>query len=69
MQADVILEKELRVLHPDWQATGSELKHTFSNKVIPSLKPHVLIVPLPIDLWGHFYLNHHRNCKPNSKGA
>ena len=43
MQADMVREKELRVLHLDLQATGSEQYprpssqgHTSSNKVTPS---------------------------------
>lgn len=35
MQGDVVLKKELRVLHSDLQVTGSELRHTFSNKTTP----------------------------------
>jgi hypothetical protein len=34
--------------------------HSSSSKATPTpTKPHLLIVPLPMDLWGHFYSNHH----------
>ena len=59
MQADMELEKELRVLHPDPQAAGSELCHTeltlskrdykaHPHRDILLRKLHLLIVPLPM---------------------
>ena len=61
MQADMVLEKELRVLHPDLQAAGSELawasetskpttySWTSCHKATPTQGP-----TLPVDRWGHF---------------
>ena len=72
VQADVVLEKELRVLHWDPQAAEGDCVPTlgmaFSNKASPTpTRSHLLIVPLPMDqafkhmrLWGHIYSNHHR---------
>jgi hypothetical protein len=64
MQADMVLEKELRVLHLDLQAPGRERElawvsetsittqqwHTSSNKATPiQTRLHLVIVPLPMD--------------------
>lgn len=51
MPANMALEKELRVLHPDGQAQKvteayfPQQGHTCSNKATP------LIVPVPVNLW------------------
>jgi hypothetical protein len=66
-QADMVLEKELRVLHLDWQAAGREsgtgpglsfwsLKAHPPSDTLPPSRPHVLIVLLPMSLWGPFSL-------------
>ena len=39
MQADMVLEKELRVLHPDLQAAGYELRHIDQVPESEALKP------------------------------
>ena len=50
MQADMVLEKELRVLHLDPQGSGKELKYYSPNKAIPTpTRPHLLIVTLSIN--------------------
>ena len=49
MQVDMVL----RLL--DLQEAGREPRHTSSNKATPTpTKPHLLIVPLPMGLWGPF---------------
>jgi hypothetical protein len=49
VQADMVLERELRVLHLNVQAAGRRLRHTFSDKVmLTPIKPHLLILLLPM---------------------
>ena len=60
----MMLEKEPRVLHLDWQAAGKERvilglalafetsKHTSSD----TTRPYLPTVPLPVSLWGPFSL-------------
>ena len=62
MQADLVLEKELRVLHPDPQAAGRDSEPLWarlellgplsppSSDTLPLTRPHLLIVPLPLSL-------------------
>lgn len=67
-KVDMVLDKELRVLHPYRQAgrerdsrlclrpssnLSSNKDHTHSNKATLS------IIPLPMTLWGHFHSNYH----------
>ena len=64
----MMLEKEPRVLHLDWQAEGKERvilglalafetsKHTSSDTTRPHLpsRPYLPTVPLPVSLWEPF---------------
>ena len=43
-----VLEKELRVLHPDQQAAESDYD------ILPPTRPHLLIVPLSMGHWVSF---------------
>ena len=65
LQADVVLEKLLRVLHLDLKAAGRDC-HTRHRRpqslsprnILPPTRPQLLIVPLPMGLWGPFYSTH-----------
>lgn len=75
MQADTVLEKETKVLYFDHRqqektetlgfAWASEVLKPFLSdpspkKTIPTpTRTHLLIVPLPMDTWGHFYSSHY----------
>jgi hypothetical protein len=55
MQAIIVLEKEPRGLHIDLKAAGKELRHTSSNNATHTpTRPHLLVVLLPMSLWGLF---------------
>lgn len=49
----MVLEKSRRVRHLDPQTKEGVLRHTSSNKATPaSTRAHLLIVTLPLRLWG-----------------
>ena len=66
VQADMVLEKQLEVLHLDSQATGSGLRYWvwldhiwdkawFHSDILPPTRVHLLLVRLP--LWAIFFLS------------
>ena len=58
VQADK--EKKLRALHLDLCRQQEENEAHFLQQGKPiAIRPHLLIVPLPINLWGHFSSNYH----------
>jgi hypothetical protein len=66
IHADMVLKKELRVLHLDLKiprrrlsSSGSQeeaLKARSHSDTLPPTRPHLLIVPLAV---GHIYSNYH----------
>lgn len=52
MQADMGLEKKLRVIHLDSQVAGSELRHTsFNNASSVPTRSYLLIMSLCMNSW------------------
>jgi hypothetical protein len=55
MQADVVLEEELRVLHPHAQAAGrATLAGPDLSDTLPPTRPHLPTVTLPLGKQGPF---------------
>ena len=63
MQADMVLEKELRVLpltgnrrwsegHTEQKLKPKRPQSPPLHDMLPQARPHFLIVPLPLGLWG-----------------
>lgn len=72
--ADMVMEKELRVLRQDHREMNVSLDLSWAfefskpalSGVLPPTRPHLLVVTPSLSLWGHFYIKT-TSCK-NLKG-